>query len=644
MFKAFLTLFIALLCSFVLVAQNAQEIATEGYFDYSQVDPNWVYPTDGPDAMLYDNGPAFNTPGGHVSGADLSLLETALGMNTLGAGHQFTLGYRMADDFTVPAGETWTIDSLVFYAYQTNSTTTSTITGVYFQIWDGDPSAGGTIVWGDLTTNRLSNTYWSNIYRGSDNVSTARPIMRNVCGTSGLVLTEGTYWIDWSTDGSLTSGPWAPPIAILGQTTTGNALQYTTAWAPFLDSGTSTPQGLPFEIWGTGGGGGPFLFYDNFDTYTAGGQLACQNPTDWTTWSNLPCDPVEDAYISSTYSLSPPNSVVFVQNNDVVYPNPTPYDSTGIWELRFSFYIPSGKAGYFNVLSGFTPDPYEWAFQVYFDVGGGARLDAGAASAATWTYTYDTWHTISAVMDLDGDQATLYQDGTQIYQWQFTLGSFGAGCAKRIAGVDIFGGTVNDEMYMDNFWFGDWPVPVELTSFAADVNSNGQVVLNWETATELNNLMFEIERSNEGSEFYTIGYVNGAGTTTEPQQYSYLDATVNTGTYFYRLKNVDFDGRYYYSDVVEVEVVGPLTFALEQNYPNPFNPSTNIKFSVPDAGDIKLAVYNIVGEQVAVLVDGFTDAGFYNVTFDASSLPSGVYLYKLQSANSVETKKMMLLK
>ena len=187
-------------------------------------------------------------------------------------------------------------------------------------------------------------------------------------------------------------------------------------------------------------------------------------------------------------------------------------------------------------------------------------------------------------------------------------------------------------------------IPVELTSFAANVNNNGQVVLNWETATELNNLMFEIERKDANSEFRTIGYVNGAGTTTEPQQYSYVDATVSTGTYTYRLKNVDYDGRTYYSDAVEVDVKGPLTFALEQNYPNPFNPSTNIKFSVPESGDIKLAVYNIVGEEVAVLINGFTEAGFYNVEFDAAGLPSGIYLYKLQSANSVETRKMVLLK
>jgi hypothetical protein len=87
-----------------------------------------------------------------------------------------------------------------------------------------------------------------------------------------------------------------------------------------------------------------------------------------------------------------------------------------------------------------------------------------------------------------------------------------------------------------------------------------------------------------------------------------------------------------------------LTFNLDQNYPNPFNPSTNINFSIPESGNVRLAVYNLVGEEVAVLVDGFTQAGFYEATFDASNLPSGIYLYKLQSANSVQTKKMMLLK
>jgi len=211
--------------------------------------------------------------------------------------------------------------------------------------------------------------------------------------------------------------------------------------------------------------------------------------------------------------------------------------------------------------------------------------------------------------------------------------------------ADIFGATANDEMYMDDFMFGQFPfVPVELTSFTANVNNSGQVELNWSTATETNNQLFEIERRAENGQFSTIGYVEGHGTTTEPQNYSYTDVTVSTGIYYYRLKQLDFLGSYEYFDEIEVDVNGPLSFDLEQNYPNPFNPSTNIKFSVPESGDVRLAVYNLVGEEVAVLVDGFSEAGFFEVTFNASSLPSGAYFYKLQSGNNVVAKKMLLMK
>jgi len=187
-------------------------------------------------------------------------------------------------------------------------------------------------------------------------------------------------------------------------------------------------------------------------------------------------------------------------------------------------------------------------------------------------------------------------------------------------------------------------VPVELTSFTANVNHSGQVELNWSTATELNNQLFEIERRTTEEQFATIGYVEGHGTTTEPQNYSYTDVTMGTGIYFYRLKQLDFLGSYEYFDEIEVDVTGPLTFNLEQNYPNPFNPTTVIKYSVLESGNIRLSVYNLIGEEVAVLVDGFSDAGFFEVTFDASSLPSGAYFYRLQSGNSVVAKKMLLMK
>jgi len=203
--------------------------------------------------VLYDNGPQVTHPGGGFGGADASALQTALGLNTYGFGNQFLNGYRMADDFEItdPAG--WNVQQITFFAYQTGSPTNpSTITGIYFQIWDGPPDdPTSTVVFGDLVTNRLANTTWSDIYRVLDTnlLNTDRPSMANTAN-AGVILPPGTYWLDWLTDGSLASGPWAPPISILGQTTTGNAMQYTTAWAPALDTGLLTQQGLPFVIEG----------------------------------------------------------------------------------------------------------------------------------------------------------------------------------------------------------------------------------------------------------------------------------------------------------------------------------------------------------------------------------------------------------
>ena len=388
-------------------------------------------------------------------------------------------------------------------------------------------------------------------------------------------------------------------------------------------------------------------FFDNFEDYTAGQRVACQNPENWTTWSNLPCDAVQDPYISNNFAYSGNKSVVIIENNDLVKAY-GPY-TIGTIEISFRTYIPNGKTGYFNTLSNFSPPNYELAMQVTFKSDQSAQLDA-AGNSIPFNYQQNSWLQNMVVVDLDNDQAT-FEFGnsaplTMVHQWQWTLGANGGSSPLQLDANDFFGATANDEMYFDNYYVGDaYPpvIPVELTSFTA-VGNNGVVELNWQTATEVNNHMFEIERKSANTEYRTIGYVEGAGTTTEPMNYSYVDKTVDLGSYTYRLKQIDYNGTYTYSPEVEVDVTAPLTFNLEQNYPNPFNPSTKINYSVPEAGNVKLAVYNIVGEEVAVLVNGYTEAGHFNVSFDASNLPSGVYLYKLQSDNSVQTKKMMLLK
>ena len=193
-------------------------------------------------------------------------------------------------------------------------------------------------------------------------------------------------------------------------------------------------------------------------------------------------------------------------------------------------------------------------------------------------------------------------------------------------------------------------VPVELTNFTSQI-IDGKTVLKWSTATETNNLGFEIERkapldSPEGSTFgnwITIGFVKGNGTTTERHNYSFTDEG-NGGTVYYRLKQLDYNGTFEYSDVIEVNSVTVNKIELSQNYPNPFNPATNIKYQIANDGFVNLTVYNSLGEKVAVLVNEQKPAGSYNITFNASNLPSGIYVYRLKSGNFIQSKKMLLLK
>ena len=208
--------------------------------------------------VIYDNGPQVNFAGGGFNNSDVSHLHD--GMTTYGLGHAVSTGYRMADDFVIQPWESWTIDSLIFYAYQTNSTTATTFSEYYFKIWDGVPEApGSTVVFGDDVTNVLVTSDWTGMYRTGDFTSTAcepltctaRPVMRNAV-VAGVTLTGGTYWIDWACVGSLASGPWCPFVNLgSGVTVTGNAMQYnidSLLWLPVVDV---DPQGLPFQVVGT---------------------------------------------------------------------------------------------------------------------------------------------------------------------------------------------------------------------------------------------------------------------------------------------------------------------------------------------------------------------------------------------------------
>ncbi len=192
-------------------------------------------------------------------------------------------------------------------------------------------------------------------------------------------------------------------------------------------------------------------------------------------------------------------------------------------------------------------------------------------------------------------------------------------------------------------------VPVELTSFTASLSENN-VNISWKTATEKNNTGFEIQRSNDGNGYYKIGFVEGNGTTTEIHKYNFKDINPPSGKLYYRLKQIDFSGIIYYSNVVEVNQLVPSVFSLSQNYPNPFNPTTTIKYGLPSISNLRIKIYNSLGQEIETLVDETQSAGYHEITWNASGNASGVYLYTIDAVsadgkgNFHSAKKLVLLK
>ncbi len=239
---------------------------------------------------------------------------------------------------------------------------------------------------------------------------------------------------------------------------------------------------------------------------------------------------------------------------------------------------------------------------------------------------------------LSGQVAMLGKNGT-VGTLSYLKGSIDqvAVFDKALSGAEIL------EMYNNYKVAADYIVPVELTSFSAQA-AKDKINLVWETATETNNYGYEIQKSSDKINFTAIGFVKGAGTSTEKHTYTYTDDSRATNKVYYRLKQIDFDGTSWYSQVVEAANVIPTEFALSQNYPNPFNPATTIKFQLPVNSKVSLKVYDILGSEVATLVDEVKEAGYYELSFNGSGLASGTYFFRINADNFVQTKKMILIK
>jgi hypothetical protein len=237
--------------------------------------------------------------------------------------------------------------------------------------------------------------------------------------------------------------------------------------------------------------------------------------------------------------------------------------------------------------------------------------------------------------------------------------------ASDIALIQFRQNEKSGDMNIDGIRVSDsWsqaPLPVQLTSLTAGLYEN-KIKLNWSTATEVNNYGFDILRqvipqqvilrqvilrqAQDDNGWEKIGFVQGHGNSNSPKDYTFVDANPPAGKVLYKLKQIDFDGAFEYSKAVEVNVETPQEFRLAQNYPNPFNPSTVISYQLPMDGNVTLKVYDMLGNEIATLVNQFQRAGSYNYTFSIIhyTLSSGVYYYRLQSGNFVQTKKFILMK
>lgn len=201
-------------------------------------------------------------------------------------------------------------------------------------------------------------------------------------------------------------------------------------------------------------------------------------------------------------------------------------------------------------------------------------------------------------------------------------------------------------------WVGEnnASLPVELVSFNA-INLENKIALRWQTATEVNNYGFEVEKlkvKNQKSysdiKWENIGFVKGNGNSNSAKEYSFIDDQISAGKYLYRLKQIDNDGKYEYSEEVEVDFGILKEFSLNQNYPNPFNPETKISYHLPTEGRVSLKIFDVLGKEVADLVNEEKSSGAYKVNFDGSKFASGIYYYQLKTGNFIDTKKMILMK
>jgi hypothetical protein len=398
--------------------------------------------------------------------------------------------------------------------------------------------------------------------------------------------------------------------------------------------------------------------------------------TFWIRWSDFNAITFVDGQAIDDFSLQPDlNSfVTFTSGSDFTTPLPSPGTNdnvlgrmclTGDLDDAFLTSLTINVSGDHSGVTGYKV----WSStDETFDSGSDELLAAAGDGAAV------TFNSFSTAISTTGTYYFVTADLAAEASGEVTL------TITNSSSFSIINGNLTTDVNNDQLSQSSTALPVELTYFTAKAEQE-KVILNWQTATEVNNYGFEIERSlppsplpKEGGvtplplgkglgdgqwkglgdgQWEKIGFVQGNGNSNSPKEYSFVDNSPSSGNLQYRLKQIDTDGKYeYYSTIAEVyiTITGiikqqiPAEFALEQNFPNPFNPITKIMYQIPGDGHVLLRIYDTLGKEIITLVNAHKEAGRYSVEFNASNLPSGTYIYQLRVNDYTSIKKMILLK
>ena len=364
-------------------------------------------------------------------------------------------------------------------------------------------------------------------------------------------------------------------------------------------------------------------------------------------------DTTNDPNALWTITKSPSNSQQWESTTTSYYSSPNSYTDSKIGNYISNAIVTMTLTNSINLTAYNNPRLVFWTkydIESNWDYG---QVDISTNNGSTWLPLAGQY-TEPGVGSFQPNGEPLY-DGMQT-NWvreEISLASLRSAQNKIRFQLNTDGSVVRDGWYVDDIRIIIYQIiPVEMLSFSAKANSDN-VLLSWATASEMNNQMFEVQRANGNNsennlDWKTIGYVEGKGTTTERSDYLFIDGSPISGISYYRLKQIDFDGTFRILNAEMVDFNPVKEFTLEQNYPNPFNPSTTINYSIPTAAKVSLKVYNLLGSEVAVLVDEFKEPGNYSVEFSTEKLKnnigSGVYIYTLKSGSFTQTRKMVVIK